>query len=127
MKWLLLPLLLGACGALAQTQSASIGSNNPPAALPAGPNGSTAFCLFPLPAENGNQRWVNLGIVQYVEARADAVQITYGGGNLGSGYDAKIPVKSADEARAVVIRLRQTAEDCARRPPQANAPKEKER
>ncbi|QSI76359.1 MULTISPECIES: hypothetical protein [Niveibacterium] len=112
MKLLCLPLLLGAYSALAQPQT-------PNTAAPAtsnGPVGSTAFCLFALPPENGNQRWVNLGIVQYVEARADAVQITYGGGNLGSGYDAKIPVKSADEARAVMQKLRQTAEDCARRP-----------
>lgn len=120
MKALMLPLLLGACTALAQTQSAPAPSNGapaqPPAAVPGGPLGSSAFCLFPLPAEGATQRWINLGIVQYVEARADAVQITYGGGNLGSGYDARIAVKSADEARALLTRLRQTAEDCSRRP-----------
>ena len=124
MKWLILPLLLGACSALAQTQGASASANSTPPN--AGPIGSTAFCLFALPAENGTQRWVNLGIVQYVEARVDAVQITYGGGNLGSGYDAKIPVKSPDEARAVMLRLRQTAEDCARRPAPASPPPKEE-
>ncbi|MCX9154728.1 hypothetical protein OPU71_01160 [Niveibacterium sp. 24ML] len=120
MKILLVPLLLGACSALAQTQSAPQSGNGaplqPPAAAIGGPVGSSAFCLFPLPTEGATQRWINLGIVQYVEARADAVQLTYGGGNLGSGYDARIPVKSADEARAVLTRLRQTAEDCTRRP-----------
>ncbi|WP_374403197.1 hypothetical protein [Niveibacterium sp.] len=124
MKWLILPLLLGACSALAQSPGVSPGANGTPPG--AGPTGSTAFCLFALPAENGTQRWVNLGIVQYVEARADAVQITYGGGNLGSGYDAKIPVKSPDEARAVMQRLRQTAEDCARRPAPAALPNREE-
>ncbi len=124
MKWLILPLLLGACSALAQTQGTSASNNGMPPGN--GPIGSTAFCPFPLPAENGNQRWVNLGIVQYVEARTDAVQITYGGGNLGSGYDAKISVKSPDEARAVMQHLRQTAEDCARRPAPATQPPKEE-
>lgn len=109
-----LTLCLLAAPVCAQTQSAPVGNGVAPAAVP---NGSTAFCLFPLPAENGSQRWLNLGIVQYVETHADAVVITYGGGNFGSGYDARIPVRSADEARAVLNRLRQTAEDCSRRPP----------
>lgn len=42
---LLLALLLQASGALAQA------------------TGSTAFCLFPVPADGGVQRWINLGIV----------------------------------------------------------------
>ena len=119
MKALLFPLLLGACSAVAQTQSAPAASNTMPPSLPTGSNipaGSAAFCLFPVPSDNGALRWVNLGIVQYVEARTDAVQITYGGGNFGSGFDVRIPVKSADEARAVLTRMRQTAEDCVRRP-----------
>lgn len=39
--------------------------------------------------------------------------ITYGGGNFGSGYDARIPVRNRDEAAAVLARLRQTAAECA--------------
>jgi hypothetical protein len=78
--------------------------------------GSASFCLFALPADNGGQRFINLGIVQYVDVHADSVQIGYGGGNFGSGHEAKIPVKSHDEAVAMVGKLRQTAEDCARRP-----------
>ena len=74
---LLLALLLQATGALAQA------------------TGSTAFCLFPVPADGGIQRWINLGIVQYVEARNDDVRIYYGGGNLGSGHEARIPVTRA--------------------------------
>jgi len=76
--------------------------------------GSSGFCLFVLPAENGIQRAINLGIVQYVEVRADDVRIYYGGGNLGSGYEARIPVKSRDEADAVLARLRRTAVNCAK-------------
>lgn len=76
--------------------------------------GSSGFCLFALPAENGSQRAINLGIVQYVDIRADEVRIYYGGGNLGSGYEARIPVKSRDEADAVLARLRRTAANCAK-------------
>ncbi len=76
--------------------------------------GSTAFCLFPVPADGGVQRWINLGIVQYVDARADDVRIYYGGGNLGSGHEARIPVKSREEADAVLARLRRSAALCAK-------------
>ena len=76
--------------------------------------GSAAFCLFPLPADNGTQRAINLGIVQYVDVRADEVRIGYGGGNLGSGYEARIPIRSKDEGDAVLARLRRTAATCAK-------------
>jgi hypothetical protein len=108
---ILLGAMLIGSTACAQTPSA-------PAAAPpfgAGSVGSGNFCLFALPADDGAQRWINLGIVQFVEIRADSVLITYGGGNLGSGHEAKIPVNSREEASAILNRLRQTAEDCARR------------
>lgn len=75
--------------------------------------GSTAFCLFPLPPDNATQRHINLGIVQYVDLRADEVRIAFGGGNLGSGHEARIPVRGRDEADAVLARLRETATRCA--------------
>lgn len=80
---------------------------------PAAPAGSTAFCLFALPPDNATQRLINLGIVQYVDLRADEVRIYFGGGNLGSGHEARIPVKSRDEADAVLARLRTAAARCA--------------
>lgn len=75
--------------------------------------GSTAFCLFPVPTDEGARRWINLGIVQYVEARQNDVRIYYGGGNLGSGHEARIPVKSREEADALLARLRRSAALCA--------------
>lgn len=78
-----------------------------------GPRGSTAFCLFELPADTGDRRrWVNLGIVQYVEADAQEVRIAYGGGNLGSGHEARITVSGSDAAAALVERMREAAADC---------------
>lgn len=84
-------------------------------ALPAAAQdaGSTAFCLFPVPADGGVQRWINLGIVQYVDVRTDEVRLYYGGGNLGSGHEARIPVKSRDEADTILTRLRRSAARCA--------------
>ncbi len=76
------------------------------------PAGSTAFCLFALPPDNGTQRFINLGIVQYVDLRADELRVYFGGGNLGSGHEARIPVNSRDEADAVLARLRATAARC---------------
>ena len=76
-------------------------------------SGSTAFCLFPLPADGGTQRYINLGIVQYVDVRADEVRLYFGGGNLGSGHETRLPARSRDEADAILARLRSTASRCS--------------
>lgn len=75
--------------------------------------GSTAFCLFPLPTDGGTPRFINLGIVQYVDVRTDEVRIYFGGGNLGSGHEARLPAKGRDEAEAILARLRNAAARCA--------------
>lgn len=75
--------------------------------------GSSAFCLFPLPSDSGVQRWINLGIVQYVDVRPDEVRIYFGGGNLGSGHEARIPAKGREEADALLARLRHAGAVCA--------------
>lgn len=80
---------------------------------PEPPLGSGNFCLYALPTDGPSTRFINLGIVQYVEVRTDALVITYGGGNLGSGYEARIPVKIRDEALALIDKLRQQARECA--------------
>ncbi len=75
--------------------------------------GSTAFCLYEVPVdETGKRRWINLGIVQYVEATRTEVKIAYGGGAFGSGYDAKIPVTGMEEALTVVEKIRKVAAAC---------------
>lgn len=75
--------------------------------------GSTAFCLYEVPLDDtGKRRWINLGIVQYVEATRTEVKISYGGGAFGSGYDARIAVNSMDEALAVLEKMRQVAATC---------------
>lgn len=75
--------------------------------------GSTAFCLFELPPDReGRRRWINLGIVQYVEAEAQELRIAYGGGNLGSGHEARIAVAGVDDALALIERMRAAAARC---------------
>lgn len=75
--------------------------------------GSTAFCLYEVPVDDiGKRRWINLGIVQFVEATRSEVKISYGGGAFGAGHDAKIPVASMEEALTVLEKLRRVAAAC---------------
>lgn len=75
--------------------------------------GSGGFCLFHLPSDDGGkQRWINLGIVQFVEVWHDELKITYGGGNLGAGYEVRIPLANAEAAQALLERMRQIAAAC---------------
>ena len=75
--------------------------------------GSTAFCLYEIPADDaGKRRWINLGIVQYVEATRTELKISYGGGGFGSGHDVKIPVASMDDATVILEKIRRAAAAC---------------
>jgi hypothetical protein len=99
-----IPLLGAAAFVLAGTRTAS--------AQPVIP-GSTAFCLYEIPGdEAGKRRWINLGIVQYVETTRTEVKIAYGAGGLGSGHEAKIPVASVEESAAVLEKMRRVAAAC---------------
>ena len=75
--------------------------------------GSTAFCLYELPSDaEGKRRWVNLGIVQYLEFNRNELKIYYGGGNLGSGHEAKFPISNPAQLDETLNRIRQTAANC---------------
>lgn len=80
---------------------------------PALVTGSTAFCLFEVPPDDtGRRRWVNLGIVQYVELGRGDLRIYFGGGNFGGGYETRIPVASGAEGIALLDRIKQAAATC---------------
>lgn len=75
--------------------------------------GSTAFCLYEVPLdETGKRRWINLGIVQYIDATQTEVRIFYGAGSLGSGHEAKVPVASMEAALLVLEKMRRVAAAC---------------
>ena len=75
--------------------------------------GSMAFCLFELPSEDPTRRrWINLGIVQYIEASPTELKIAYGGGSFGSGYEVKIPLAKPEDALVVLEKLRKAAAAC---------------
>ena len=75
--------------------------------------GSTAFCLYEVPLdESGKRRWINLGIVQYVEATQTEVKIFYGAGSFGSGHEARIPVTGMEAALQVLEKMRRVAAAC---------------
>lgn len=77
------------------------------------PGGSTAFCLFDVSNGSGTtRRLINLGIVQYVELGTDDVRIYYGGGNLGSGHEARIPIRSREQGQEVLARMQKAARSC---------------
>lgn len=97
---------------LAASFALTLGPATPAGAQPVVP-GSTAFCLYEVPLDdNGKRRWINLGIVQYVEVTAREVKLVYGGGAFGAGHDSKIPVASMEEAQAVLEKLRRIAAAC---------------
>jgi hypothetical protein len=102
-----LPLIAGATLVYGQEPTA-------PAPAPVeAKTGSTAFCLYELPSnEDGKRRWVNLGIVQYVEFSRNELKVYYGGGNLGSGHEAKFPVASPTQLEETLNKIRQTAANC---------------
>jgi len=75
--------------------------------------GSTAFCLYEVPLdETGKRRWINLGIVQYIDATPTDVRIFYGAGSLGSGHEARIPVAGMEAALQVLEKMRRVAAAC---------------
>ena len=76
------------------------------------PGGSTAFCLFEVPTDPERRVWLNLGIVQYVDLRADGLRIYYGGGNLGSGHEFHLRA-SREESLAFLQKMQATAARCA--------------
>ncbi|MDE2583778.1 MAG: hypothetical protein KGN39_00145 [Betaproteobacteria bacterium] len=74
--------------------------------------GSTAFCLFEVPMDPERRVWLNLGIVQYVDLRADGLRIYYGGGNLGSGHEFYLKA-SREEGIAFLKNMQAAAARCA--------------
>lgn len=89
----------------------------PVAAQPAMPQStgvaSTSFCLFEVAPQADRRTFLNLSIVQYIELRADEIRIYYGGGNLGSGHEFRLPVRSNEEAQAYLQRMQAAAANCA--------------
>ncbi len=99
--WLLLACALAALGGMRLA-----------GAQPAIP-GSIAFCLFEVPLdETGKRRWINLGIVQYIDATQTELRIFYGAGSLGSGHEARISVASMDAALLILEKMRRVAAAC---------------
>lgn len=97
LRWLLVPALFGLH-----------------APVPAqAPTGTTAFCPFEVPDDgSGRRRWINLAIVQYVDAAPNELRVVYGGGNLGSGHELRIDVARLEDALALLERIKEAADKC---------------
>ncbi len=75
--------------------------------------GSTAFCLYEVPVDDdGKRRWINLGIVQYVEMTATELTIYYGGGAFGAGHEARYTIENPAQALAILQKMRAVAAAC---------------
>ena len=103
MRMLFATLLMKACLVHAEEQAASTTRIK----------GSTAFCLYELPPDgDGKRRWINLGVVQYVEFDRNELRIYYGGGRLGSGHEAHLPLASPILLEETLEKIRQAAASC---------------
>lgn len=76
------------------------------------PSGSSAFCLFEFPPDGEKRIWVNLDIVQYIELRPSELRIYFGGGNLGSGHELRMPIANKEEGFVFMKRMQATATSC---------------
>ena len=110
-----LALLLSAAAHADCCNSPPMPSSPPPPVVspPPAPQGSPSFCLYEVPVDDsGKRKWINLGIVQYIDLNRGDLRIYYGGGNFGSGYEVKVPVANAAEGLALLDRVRQAAASC---------------
>ena len=99
------------CAALLMTATAIRAQE--PTVTTAAAKGSVAFCLYELPPDrDGKHRWVNLGLVQYLEFTRNELRIYYGGGGFGSGHEARLPVSNPAHLDEMLEKLRQAAANC---------------
>jgi len=74
---------------------------------------SATFCLFELPgSSDGTRKLINLISVQFMELSSDQLRIYYGGGNLGSGYEVRVLLKSSAEGPELIARMQKAAQEC---------------
>ncbi|QLG88630.1 hypothetical protein HQ393_10480 [Chitinibacter bivalviorum] len=74
---------------------------------------ASPFCPWKLPGPDAkNDRFINLTVVQFINQSDEELQISYGGGNLGSGHDIRIPTKNREEGTKILKSMLETAKQC---------------
>ncbi|QLI80871.1 hypothetical protein HZU75_04630 [Chitinibacter fontanus] len=74
---------------------------------------ASPFCPWKIPStEAKSERFINLTVVQFIVQNDEELQISYGGGNLGSGHDLRIPTKNRDEGSKLLKSMLDTAKQC---------------
>jgi hypothetical protein len=77
------------------------------------PSQASPFCLWKIPAgEPKSERFINLTVVQFIQQSDEELQISYGGGNLGSGHDIRIPTKNREEGTKLLKNMLDSAKLC---------------
>jgi hypothetical protein len=67
------------------------------------------FCPWQV---SGNERYINLTVVQTLEISDEELRITFGGGNLGSGHEIKLAIKNRAEGLKILQEMKETARRC---------------
>jgi hypothetical protein len=80
--------------------------------LTAAPSFAATFCPWKTPSEAKTERFINLTVVQFIDIGDEDVKIAFGGGNLGSGYDVKIPTKSREDGFKILKAMQDAAKQC---------------
>lgn len=73
---------------------------------------AATFCPWKVPSDAKTERFINLTVVQFVDLGDEDVKIAFGGGNLGSGYDIRIPSKSRDDSGKIIKSMQEAAKQC---------------
>ncbi|AZN37616.1 hypothetical protein [Iodobacter ciconiae] len=69
------------------------------------------FCPWPVPG-NETKRFINLTVVQTIDIGNEELRIAFGGGNLGSGHEIKLAIKSHAEGLKTLQEMTETARRC---------------
>jgi hypothetical protein len=73
---------------------------------------ATPFCAWKIPQDTKPERWINLTVVQFIDVGDEEVRISFGGGNLGSGHDIRIPTKNREESVKLLKSMQDFAKQC---------------
>ncbi|WP_373976344.1 hypothetical protein NT239_06125 [Chitinibacter sp. SCUT-21] len=74
---------------------------------------ASPFCPWKLPsADAKSDKYINLTVVQFIQLNDEELQISYGGGNLGSGHDVRLPTKNREEGTKLLKSMSDTAKQC---------------
>ena len=83
-----------------------------PLSLTAASSFAATFCPWKAPAEVKPERFINLTVVQYVDLSDEEIRISFGGGNLGGGYEVKVATKNREDGMKILKSMQEASKQC---------------